>query len=147
MAFVSTYLHFWRNTEEAFNFYKSVFGGEFEWGIHRFGKAPVQDGMSEMSLEDKNLVMHVCLPILWGHKLMGTDAPDSMSFTLNKGNNMYISLNPDSLEEGQKLFDALTVNGKIETPLQKMFWGAYFASFSDQFGVQWMMNIRKKSNF
>lgn len=78
---------------------------------------------------------------------MGTDAPDSMSFTLNKGNNMYISLNPDSLEEGQKLFDALTVNGKIETPLQKMFWGAYFASFSDQFGVQWMMNIRKKSNF
>ena len=78
MARVSTYLNFANQTEEAFEFYRSVFGGEFTGGIHRMGEAPVMDGAPELSEADKHLVMHVELPILGGHILMGTDAPESI---------------------------------------------------------------------
>ncbi|MCB0686685.1 MAG: VOC family protein, partial [Saprospiraceae bacterium] len=95
MASVSTYLNFKRNTEEAFNFYKAVFGGEFfGQGIMRFGDIPPQEGMPPLAEEDKNLVMHVELRILNSHSLMGTDAPESMGFKLNPGNNIYINLQP-----------------------------------------------------
>src|SRR5678815_898926 len=97
MAITSTYLNFPRNTEEAFNFYKSVFGTEFLGEkINRFSEVPPQEGMPPMAEADKNLVMHVALPILGGHLLMGTDAPESMGFKVIKGNNVYISLHPDS---------------------------------------------------
>ena len=96
MARVSTYLNFARNTEEAFNFYKSVFGTEFKGGISRMGEVPQQEGRPAMAEADKNLVMHVALPILGGHMLMGTDAPESMGFTLAFGNNIYINLEPDT---------------------------------------------------
>jgi PhnB protein len=86
MSKVSTYLNFPRNTEEAFNFYKSVFGGEFKDGIHRFSEVPPQEGQPPMKDEDKKLVMHVELPILGGHSLMGTDAPESMGFKVVNGN-------------------------------------------------------------
>ena len=90
MARVATYLNFPRNTEEAFNFYKSIFGGEFSrGGIARFRDIPPADGMPAMAEEDKNLVMHVELPILGGHFLMGTDAPESMGFVVNYGNNVH----------------------------------------------------------
>ena len=109
MASVSTYLNFSRNTEEAFNFYKSVFGGEFFGeGIMRFGDIPAQEGMPPMAEEDKNLVMHVELRILGCHTLMGTDAPESMGFKMNFGNNSYINLQPDTRVETKKLFDALS---------------------------------------
>jgi uncharacterized glyoxalase superfamily protein PhnB len=85
MARTSTYLNFARSTEEAFNFYKSVFGTEFVGGIARFGDIPAQEGQPEMSEDDKQLVMNVQLPILGGHLLMGTDAPESMGFQLSKG--------------------------------------------------------------
>ena len=89
MASVSTYLNFPRNTEDAFNFYRSVFGGEFtRGGIARFKDIPPADDMPPMAEEDKNLVMHVELPILGGHLLMGTDAPESMGFAVNYGNNI-----------------------------------------------------------
>ena len=100
MARVSTYLNFPRNTEEAFNFYKSVFGSEFSGGrIARFCDMPATDGMSPMPEADKNLVMHVELPITGGHMLMGTDAPESMGFTVNFGNNVHINLEPDTKDE------------------------------------------------
>lgn len=144
MASVSTYLNFPRNTEEAFNFYKSVFGGEFEGGIARFGDIPPQEGMPPMADADKNLVMHIALKILDSHYLMGTDAPESMGFTVNFGNNVYINLQPDTRDETKKLFDALSVGGKITMELQDMFWGDYFGSVTDKYGVQWMVNCSAK---
>lgn len=146
MARVSTYLNFSRNTEEAFNFYKSIFGGEFGGrGIARLGDIPSQPGMPSIAENDKNLVMHIELPILGGHTLMGTDAPESMGFNLNFGNNIHINLEPDTRAETKKLFDAFSVGGKITMQLQDMFWGAYYGSCTDKFGIQWMFNCNEKA--
>jgi PhnB protein len=90
---------------------------------------------------DKELVMHIELPILGGHMLMGTDAPESMGFTVNFRNNVHINLEPDSKEETKKLFEALSSGGKVTMELQDMFWGSYFGSCIDKFGVQWMFNF------
>jgi|SRR5688572_12870541 len=145
MARTSTYLNFPRNTEEAFNFYKSVFGGEFgSGGIARFADVPPSEGSPPMPDADKNLVMHVELPITGGHYLMGTDAPESMGFKVNFGNNMYINLEPDTRAETKRLFVALSKGGKVSMVLQDMFWGAYFGSCTDKFGVQWMFNCTGK---
>lgn len=144
MARVSTYLNFARNTEEAFNFYKSVFGGEFQGGINRMGDVPTTEGQPPMAEEDKNLVMHVALPILGGHLLMGTDAPESMGFKVNFGNNIFINLEPDTRVEADKIFASLSQGGKVEMPLREMFWGDYFGSLTDKFGVQWMFNCSSK---
>jgi PhnB protein len=147
MASVSTYLNFPRNTEEAFNFYKSVFGGEFFGnGIMRFGDIPPSDGTPPTPEADKNLVMHVELRILGVHSLMGTDAPESMGFKVNFGNNQFINLQPDTRKETKKLFDALSAGGKVDMELQDMFWGDYFGSCTDKFGVQWMFNCGEKAS-
>ena len=145
MASVSTYLNFARNTEEAFNFYKSVFGGDFKDGkIARFSDIPPQEGMPPLAEEDKNLVMHVALQITAGHWLMGTDAPETMGFKVNFGNNMYINIEPDTRAETQKLFKALSSGGTVTMELQDMFWGDYFGSCTDKYGVQWMFNCAEK---
>jgi PhnB protein len=145
MARVNTYLNFPRNTEEAFNFYKSVFGGEFgRGGIARLGDIPEKEGMPEIAKEDKNLIMHIELPIAGGHVLMGTDAPESMGFKLNFGNNIHINLELDSRAETKKLFDSLSVGGKITMDLQDMFWGSYYGTCTDKFGVQWMFICNEK---
>lgn len=144
MASVSTYLNFPRSTEEAFNFYKSVFGGEFVNGIHRMGEVPMPENAPKMAEEDKNLIMHITLPILGGHLLMGTDAPESMGFKVTFGNNIYINLEPDTRTETDRLFQALSTGGKVETALQEMFWGDYFGSCTDKYGVQWMFNCASK---
>jgi PhnB protein len=144
MSTVSIYLNFPRNTEEAFVFYQSIFGGEFEGGIARMGDVPPQEGMPPLAEKDKNLVMHVCLPILGAVRLMGTDASDSMGFKLIQGNNVYINLEPDTRAEAERLFTALTLDGEVEMPLQEMFWGDYFASFKDKFGICWMINCSTK---
>ncbi len=143
MSRTSTYLNFKRNTEEAFLFYKQVFGTDFTGPIARMDTAP-QDPERPLAEEDKNLVMHVELPITGGHVLMGTDAPESMGFTLQQGNNVYINLEPDTPEEAERLFGALSEGGKVEMPLQEMFWGAIFGSLTDRFGVQWMVNCVSK---
>jgi PhnB protein len=144
MATVGTYLNFARNTEEAFHFYKSVFGGDFVGGISRFGDIPPSDDMPPMLESDKNLVMHIALPILGGHLLMGTDAPETMGFKVNIGNNSYISLHLDTREEARQLFKALSKGGVVETELQVMFWGDYYGSFTDKFGVCWMVSCAQK---
>lgn len=143
MARVSTYLNFERDTEAAFNFYKSVFGTEFIGDIDRMGTAP-EDPERPLPEEDKNLVMNVQLPILGDHVLMGTDAPTSMGFQLIKGNNVYINLEPDTRAETDKLFNALKEGGDVEVDLQQMFWGDYFGSLTDKFGVKWMFNCSEK---
>lgn len=143
MSRVSTYLNFDKKTEEAFLFYKKVFKTEFIGGISRMSDAPAPEG-KELSDEEKNLVMHVELPILAGHVLMGTDAPESMGFKVSPGTTMYINLEPDTLAETQRLYDELSQGGTIQMPLQKMFWGDHFASFTDKFGISWMMNCGEK---
>jgi len=145
MSRVSTYLNFPRSTEQAFDFYRSVFGGEFAGGVHRFADIPPAPGQPPLAESDRNLVMHVELPILGGHVLMGTDAPESMGFSLTPGNNVYINLEPDTRAETDRLFNALSAGGKVEMPLQEMFWGGYFGSITDRFGIKWMFNCASKT--
>jgi PhnB protein len=145
MAKVSTYLNFTNQTEAAFNYYKSVFGTEFEGnGFNRFGDMPPQPGMPPVGEATKNLVLHVSLPILGGYMLMGSDAPPEMGFTVTMGNNIYISLDTDTKEEADRLFAALSAGGQVEMPMSNMFWGAYWGSCKDRFGVKWMFNYVKK---
>jgi PhnB protein len=144
MANVTTYLNFQGNTEEAFNFYKNVFGGEFRGEIMRFGDNPIPEGQPPMPKNLKKMVMHISLQILGCHLLQGTDAPKEMGFNLTFGNNQYINLEPDTREETDRLFNALANGGKIEQQLEDMFWGGYFGSVKDKFGVQWMFNFQTK---
>ncbi len=146
MASVSTYLNFPGNTEAAFLFYRTVFGTEFDSnGIMRMGHVPAAPGQPPLAETDRNLVMHVCLPILGGHLLMGTDATESMGFKMNMGNNIYINLQPDTRAETDRLFARLAEGGRVDMPLREMFWGDYFGSLVDKFGVQWMFNCANKS--
>lgn len=145
MASVSTYLNFERDTEVAFNFYKSIFGGEFfGQGIMRMRDVPPQEGMPPLPEADKNLVMHVELRILGAYSLMGTDAPESHGFKLVKGNNVHINLQPDTRKETERLFKALSAGGHVTMELQDMFWGDYFGSCTDKFGINWMFNCAEK---
>jgi len=145
MASTNIYLNFKNQTEEAFNFYKSVFGGEFEGdGLSRFGDMPVSADTPEMPEADKQLVLHVSLPILGGTKLMGSDAPESLGLAINMGNNVSVSLHPDDRTETDRLFAVLSAEGKVVIPLQEMFWGDYFGSCTDRFGVCWMFNCESK---
>src|ERR1043165_7814676 len=138
MARVSTYLNFARSTEEAFLFYKTVFKTEFAGPIMRFNDGPPCPGQPPLPEADAKLVMHVALPILGGHVLMGSDAPPSMGFKVNIGNHTYINLEPDTRAETDRLFAALSQGGKVDMPLQEMFWGSYWGTLTDRFGVQWM---------
>jgi PhnB protein len=145
MARTSTYLNFMGNTEEAFNYYRSVFHTEFLSPIHRLGSAPVGPGTPQLTEAEKNLVMHVELPIVGGHVLMGTDALESMGHSLVFGTNYSINLEPDTRAEAERLFRELAEGGRVTMPLQDMFWGAYFGSLTDRFGVQWMVNCAAKA--
>jgi PhnB protein len=146
MAKTSTYINFNRTTEEAFLFYKTVFGTEFDGGkIMRMGEVPPHEGQPELSEADKKLVMHVSLPLLGEHRLMGTDAPESLGMKLVQGNNVYINLEPDTREETSRLFAALSEGGEVEMPMQDMFWGDYFGSCKDKFGLCWMFNCSTKA--
>jgi PhnB protein len=144
MARVSTYLNFARSTEEAFTFYKSVFKTEFATPVMRFGDGPPCPGQPPMADADKKLVMHVALPILGGHMLLGSDCPESMGHKLNVGNNIYLNLEPDTRADTDRLFAALSEGGTVEMALQDMFWGAYWGCAVDRFGVKWMFNCMEK---
>jgi PhnB protein len=140
MARVSTYLNFAGQTEAAFVFYRSVFGGEFLGPIHRMGDAPAAPGQAPLSAAERQMVMHVELVLLGGHVLMGTDAPPSLGFTVVHGNSVHINLEPDTRAEADRLFQGLAQSGQVDMPLQDMFWGAYFGSLTDRFGIHWMVN-------
>lgn len=131
------YLNFDGQAEEAFNFYKSVFGGEFLM-LQKMGDAPDADKIPD---NEKNRVMHVALPINEHTILMASDCLPSAGHVLKKGNNMYISINTDSREEADRLFYGLSADGEIEMPMDDMFWGDYFGCFTDKFGIQWMVNF------
>lgn len=143
MAKTSTYLNFFNKTEEAFRFYQSVFQTEFAGnGMRRFGDIPD----NQLSEHQKKLILHVELPILGGHILMGSDAPESMGFKLNFGNNLHINLEPDTRQETKRLYDALSQDGKAVMPLAEMFWGGFFGTCTDKFGVNWMFNCNTTKN-
>jgi len=142
MTAVSPYLNFNGITEEAFSFYKSVFGGEF-LTLVRFRDNP---GCGDIVEADKDRIMHIALPIGNGTVLMATDSLESMGQKLSLGNNFYICLSPDTKEEADRLFNGLSGGGKVEMPIQDMFWGDYWGSFADKFGVQWMVSYNKNRN-
>ena len=138
MASVNTYLTFNGNCEEAFNFYKSVFGGDFAY-IGRFGEMPEGDGYS-VPEADKNKIMHVGLPI--GNTiLMGSDTGGDWAAKLIEGNNFSVSVNTESKEEADRIFNGLAAEGQITMPMENTFWGAYFGMLTDKFGIQWMVNF------
>jgi PhnB protein len=144
MARTSTYLNFPKYTEQAFKFYQSIFGGEFIGGINRFSQIPIAEGQLPIPDSIKDCIMHIELEITGGHILMGSDAPVEMGLKVNVGNNMHLNLEPDTREEAKRLFHALAEGGTVTMDLQEMFWGAYYGSLTDQFGINWMVNTTAK---
>jgi PhnB protein len=139
-----SYLHFGGTTEEAFNFYKSVFGTEFVAPIVRMGDIPVQPGHPGVSDDDKNLVMNVQLPITGGHLLVGNDAPAWMG-TVNHGNALDIGIDLDTRAEADRLFAALAEGGTIDYAPTEIYSGEYFGSVIDRFGTTWMVSCTAKA--
>lgn len=140
MSKIAIYLNFQGNTEEAFLFYKSVFGGEFSAPIMRNGDLPNDPNGPQFSEADKKCVMHVALPIVGGTELMGTDMLESMGHKLVIGNNTTISLQLDTKEEADKYYGALSENGSDKAPMRDEFWG-YWGCCMDRFGIRWMFNV------
>jgi PhnB protein len=135
MAAINPYLNFGGTCEEAFTFYKSVFGGEFAM-LTRLNETPHAEHLSP---EEGEKIMHVALPIGHGTTLMGSDRPAAMGPVTN-GNNAHMSIQTDSEEEATRVFNGLAAGGQIVMPLQQTFWGATFGMLTDKFGVQWMVN-------
>jgi PhnB protein len=133
---LNPYLNFPGNAEEAFNFYRSVFRGEFS-SLARFRDMPMEGANVPEAVEDK--IMYVALPI-GSDVLMGSDAWPSMGLNVTFGNHAYISVHADSKEEAGRLFRALSEGGSVEMPIADQAWGDYFGSLTDRFGVKWMVS-------
>jgi PhnB protein len=142
MAQVNVYLNFAGNTEEAFKFYKDVFGGEFA-SVVRFKDMPME-GVT-LSDQDASKIMHIGLPIGDGQMLMGTDSLASLGQQLVQGNNVHFSVHPDSKDEADRLFNALSAGGEVDMPIADRPWGDYYGSFKDKFGVHWMINYGQQA--
>jgi PhnB protein len=140
MTTVNVYLNFNGNCEEAFNFYKSALGGEFAY-VGRFGEMPPQEGMPPIPEEMRNLIMHISLPVSNETTLMGSDTGGEWAPSFVKGNNFSVSVNTDSREKADHLFNSLSSGGKITMPMAPTFWGDYFGMFEDKFGVNWMISF------
>lgn len=138
MTTVNVYLTYDGNCEEAFTYYKSVFGGEYDH-LGRFSDMP-EDPKYPISKEDKEKIMHVSLPISKETYLMGSDVGGGWSADYKEGNNFSISINADSKDEADRLFAALSDGGKVIMPMGTTFWGSYFGNFVDKFGIQWMIS-------
>lgn len=135
MTTVNPYLNFTGNCEQAFNFYKSVFGGQFQT-LMRFKEVPSQD---HVPASEGDKLMHVALPIGQGTLLMGSDRIEAMGAG-TRGDNFAISIQTDSEAEATRIFDGLAADGQVTMPLQETFWGARFGMLIDKFGIQWMVN-------
>ena len=141
MPVLNAYLNFPGNTEEAFKFYRSVFGGEFS-ALQRFKDTPEAGRVPETA---KDWLMHIALPVGNGNTLMATDAVEPMGHKLTWGNNFHLSVEADSREQAQTYFQKLSDGAKVTQPLQDMFWGSYFGMLTDKFGIQWMIGHTKRS--
>ena len=143
MTTANVYLIFNGNCEAAFNFYKSVFCGEFPY-IGKFkDMPPSEDGTTTVTADDAEKIMHVSLPIGNGTMIMGSDTGGEWASNFIQGNNYNISLNTDSQGEADRLFNSLSEGGIVKMPMAKTFWGDYFGMFTDQFGVQWMISFNE----
>ena len=140
MARTTIYLNFQGNAEEAFVLYKSVFNSEYSDPIMRMGDVPRQEGTPQLSDAEKNMVMHVSLPIVGGTIIMGTDMLESMGHVLKIGNNMTIGLEPDTKEEADRIYNALSQGGSECVAPHDEFWG-YWGVCLDKFGIRWMFNV------
>ena len=140
MPKLNPYINFDGNAEEAFNFYKSVFGGEFAT-VMRF--KDTQHGQN-MTDEEKEKIMHIALPLGKDTLLMASDISGSMVHDLQVGNNIYISMNTDSREEADRFFNGLSEGGKVEMAMNDTFWGDYFGMLKDRFGTQWMISFHQE---
>lgn len=140
MTSVNIYLNFNGNCEEAFTFYKSVFGGEFSY-VGRFkDMPPSEEGGKMLSPEEGNRIMHISLPISGETVLMGSDIGGDWAPTFLQGNNFAVSVNTDSRDEADRLFNGLAENGHPSMPMSQTFWGDYFGMLTDQYGVNWMIS-------
>ncbi|SDM11646.1 PhnB protein [Daejeonella rubra] len=140
MALINPYINFNGNAEEAFNFYKSVFGGEFAI-ISRFKDLAGPE--FPVSENEANKIMHIALPI-GKNILMANDVPESMGRVNENENRSKISISTESKEEADKLFHGLSEGGKIEMPMADSPWGSYFGMFRDKFGIEWMIDFDAK---
>ena len=138
MRSISPYLNFKDKTEEAFNFYKSVLGGEFTM-LQRFKDMP--PGSGEVAESEKDLILHVSLTLNKGIVIMGSDAPEAHGLNVVFGNKVHISIDAESEEEAEQLFKGLSKGGKVDMPLQKMFWGAMYASFAEVRSIGWSISV------
>jgi PhnB protein len=141
MSRVNTYLNFMGQTEEAFDYYASLFGTEVD-GVTRFADVPASPMMPALSESERGQIMHAELPILAGHVLMGTDMLESMGHQVRVGNNTTISLELDSREEADRLYEALSDGGTDATGMNEMPWGDYWGSCLDRYGIRWMFSYR-----
>lgn len=144
MTTVNIYLTFDGNCREAFNFYKSVFGGEFPY-VGTFGEMPPQEGMPPMPEADKDKIMHISLPISQETMLMGSDTGGEWATNYKQGTNYTISISTDTKAEADRIFNELSAGGQITMPLADTFWGDYFGMFTDKFGINWMMSFNDKN--
>lgn len=135
---IHAYLNFEDRTEEAFRFYEQVLGGKLT-EIHRFGIMPPQGGV-ELTAEQKNRVMHVALQLPDGQMIMGSDTLAGMGPKRVEGNNFSMSVHPTSRQEADRIFNALAEGGRVTMPMADQFWGDYFGSLTDRFGINWMVN-------
>jgi PhnB protein len=140
---IHSYLNFENKTEEAFRFYQKVLGGKLT-DIYRFGSMPPQGGF-ELTPDQKNLVMHVGLELPDGQMIMGSDMLAGMGPKRVEGNNFSLSVHPDSKQEADRIFSALAEGGTITMPIADQFWGDYFGSLRDRFGVNWMVNYSPRA--
>lgn len=138
MAMINPYLNFPKTTEEAFNFYKSVFGGEFAM-VMRYGDVPAGAIPPDAPPTDPNAIMHISYPIGNGTILMGSDTPDYMG-TPTPGTNFSIAVGADSKEEADKIYNGLAAGGTANFPMSDAFWGSYFGMLTDKFGIAWMVS-------
>jgi PhnB protein len=143
MAQLNPYIHFNGNAEEAFNFYKAAFGGEFA-SLVRFKDFPNPE--PALPLEEANKIMHISLPISGESVLMGSDVPSFMGTVNEAENRSKISIAADSKEEAEKLYKALTAGGTVEMPIQDSPWGSYFGMFRDKYGIEWMVSFDAKAS-
>jgi PhnB protein len=141
MTTINPYLTFNGNCEQAFNFYKSVFGGEFPY-VGRFSEMPPQEGF-EIPEEMKNQIMHISLPISEETILMGSDAGEDWGPKNVVGNNISISISTSSKEEADRLFEKLSEGGQVTMPIESTFWGDYFGMCIDQFDINWMVGFNE----
>lgn len=145
MKSVNPYLNFNGNAEEAFNFYKSIFGGEFQ-AVQRLSDMPDTPGMPPMPESESKKIVHISLPIGKGNTLMASDVFDVFGQPKAEGNNVHQSLEAESKEEADKIFEALSKGGSITMPLAIQFWGSYYGMLTDKFGIQWMMSFNSASS-